>query len=183
MLLILLSKSISFHGHTGSVVISNGSSCSECMKVASGYVPECVCPLLLPVCLCIIASAFTPLGFAESLSRAHWWIMRLLRPQPTTEHRLLVQHSWTGPGLFLPRRPPPAGGTRAFHSSLYWTSSAENFCLSAFKTAMSNVRLRLQTSFTVKATCTLHLGWWFNFNWNFFLMCFYLSPIFIRYWC
>lgn len=62
-------------------------------------------------------------------------------------------------------------------------ASAENFCLSAFKTAMSNVRLRLQTSFTVKATCTLHLGWWFNFNFNFFLMCFYLSPIFIRYWC
>lgn len=56
---------------TDALVMIYGFSCLECMKVASGYVPERVCLLLLHVCLCIIASAFTPLGFAESISGAH----------------------------------------------------------------------------------------------------------------
>lgn len=75
MLLVLLLNSISFCGRAGSItdalVMIYGFSCLECMKVASGYVPERVCLLLLHVCLCIIAFAFTPLGFAESISGAH----------------------------------------------------------------------------------------------------------------
>lgn len=75
MLLILLSKAIHFYGCARSItnafVINNGFSRSECIKVASGCVSECVWPLFVPVCLCIIASAVTPLGFAEAISGAH----------------------------------------------------------------------------------------------------------------
>lgn len=110
-----------------------------------------------PVCLCIIASAFTPLGSAESISGAHWWIMRLLPPQPTTERRLLVQHSRTGGwgfsfhGILL-----PAAGTRAFHAALHWTGSAENFCLWVFK----NCTVQHPLKFTDFFYCNSDLHEW-----------------------